>query len=86
MVDVTNAHDKECLADITKVPITGKAILTESKLESMQNLRQNSTWLFIAWNNSAYGFRVRMYIMQTLLCIYTSKLKQLCKQHTVPLN
>ena len=55
IVDVTNAHDKECLADITKASITGKAILTESKLGSMQNL----TWLFTAWNNSVYGFRVR---------------------------
>ena len=34
IVDVTNARDKECLADITKASITGKAILTESELES----------------------------------------------------
>ena len=40
IVDVTNACDKECLVDITKASITGKAILTESELESVQN----STW------------------------------------------
>ena len=34
IVDVTNAHDKECLVDATKVLITGKTILTESKLET----------------------------------------------------
>ena len=34
IVDVTNACDKECLEDITKASITGKAILTESKLKS----------------------------------------------------
>ena len=56
IVDVTNARDKECHVDITKVSITGKAILTESKLESVQN----STWLFMAQNNSVYGFRVRI--------------------------
>ena len=31
---VTNARDKECFTDITKASITGKAILTESELES----------------------------------------------------
>ena len=56
IVDVTNTSDKECLADITKASITGKAILTESKLESVRNL----TWLFMAWNNSVYGFHVRI--------------------------
>ena len=34
IVDVTNAHDKECLMDVTKAPITGKTILTESELET----------------------------------------------------
>ena len=29
IVDVTNTRDKECLADIMKVLITGKTILTE---------------------------------------------------------
>ena len=56
IVDVTNAHDKECLADITKVSITGKAILTKSELESVRNL----TWLFTARNNSVYGFCVHI--------------------------
>ena len=37
IVDVTNACDKECLADIM---ITGNAVLTESELESVRN----STW------------------------------------------
>ena len=82
-VHVTNAHDKGCLVDITKASITGKAILTESELESVQSLRRNSTWLFTARNNSVYGFHVRTYIKQTLFRIYTNKLKQLCKQHTV---
>ena len=54
IVDVTNARDKECLVDITKASITGKAILTESELESVRN----STWLFTAWNNSVYSFHV----------------------------
>ena len=58
ILDVTNARYKECLADITKASITGKAILTESMLKSVQNSRQNSTWLFTAQNNSVYGFRV----------------------------
>ena len=31
IVDVTNAHDKEYLMDVTKALITGKTILTESK-------------------------------------------------------
>ena len=48
IVDVTNARDKGCLADITKASITGKAILTESELESVQNSRQNWTWLSMA--------------------------------------
>ena len=56
IVDVTNARDKECHTDITKVLITGKAILTKSELESVRN----STWLFTAWNNSVYGFRVHI--------------------------
>ena len=34
IVDVTNACDKECLADVTKTLITGKTILTESELET----------------------------------------------------
>ena len=29
IADVTNACDKEYLADVTKVPITGKTILTD---------------------------------------------------------
>ena len=41
IIDVANSHDKECLTDVTKVLITGKAILTESELETVQN----STWL-----------------------------------------
>ena len=28
IVDVTNAHDKECLTDLIKPPITGKAMYT----------------------------------------------------------
>ena len=56
IVDVTNTHDKECFADITKASITGKAILTESELESVQN----STWLSMARNNYVYGFCVRI--------------------------
>ena len=56
IVDVTNTRDKECHVDITKASITGKAILTESELESVQN----STWLFTVQNNFVYGFRVRI--------------------------
>ena len=66
IVDVTNICDKEYLADVTKVLITGKTILTESELGTMQN----STWLSMAWNNSVYGISC-MYITQRLLCIYT---------------
>ena len=36
IIDVTNAHDKECLADIIKAPITGKTMLTESELETAE--------------------------------------------------
>ena len=50
IVDVTNARDKECLTDVKKGLITGKTILTESKLEAVQN----STWLSTEWNNSVY--------------------------------
>ena len=60
IVDVTNARDKECLADIVKALITGKAIITESELESVQNSRQNWTWQSTALNNSVYGFCVRI--------------------------
>ena len=60
IVDVTNTHDKECVVDTMKVSITGKAKLTESELESVRNSRRNSTWLFTAWNNSVYGFRLRI--------------------------
>ena len=56
IVDVANTHDKERLTDITEVSITGKAILTESELESMRN----STWLLTARNNSVYGSCVRI--------------------------
>ena len=35
IVDVTNTHDKESLADVTKVPIIGKTTLTGSKLETV---------------------------------------------------
>ena len=34
IVDVTNAHNKEYLTDITKASITGKAILTGFELKS----------------------------------------------------
>ena len=34
IADVTNADDKECLIDVTKVPIKDKTIFIESKLES----------------------------------------------------
>ena len=61
IVDVTNAPDKEYLSDITKTLITGKAILTESELELVRNSRRNSTWLFMAWNNSVYGFHYVYY-------------------------
>ena len=71
IVYVTNAHDKECLADVTKELITDKTILTESKLETVK--------LDTAQNNSVYG-NLCTYIMQRLLCIYANKLKQLCKQ------
>ena len=68
IVDVTNARDKECLAVVTKVLITGKTILTESKLETAQNL----TWLSIVQNNSIYG-NPCMYIMQRLLHIHSAE-------------
>ena len=80
IVDVTNARHKDFLVDITKASITGKAVLTESELESVQNL----TW---AIHGSEY-FRIWFpctYIMQTLLRIYTNKLKRLRKQCIVPL-
>ena len=81
IVDVTNACDKECLADVTKALITGKSILIESKLETVQNL----TWLFTVWHNSIYG-NLCTYIMQ-LLHIYTNELnKWLCKQCISPLK
>ena len=35
IVNVTNPHDKEYLADIIKALITGKTILTESELETV---------------------------------------------------
>ena len=72
IVDVTSAHDKDCLADVTKVLITGKTILTESELETVQNL----TWLSTVQNNSVYG-NLCTYIMQRLLRICTNKLKWL---------
>ena len=81
IVHVTNAHDKECLADVTKALITSKTILTESKLETVQNL----TWLSMTWNNSVNGIPC-MYIAQRLLCIYTNKLKQLRIQRIAPLS
>ena len=36
IIFITNAYDKnlECLTDVTKTMITGKTILTESKLET----------------------------------------------------
>ena len=43
IVDVTNIRDKECHTDITKALIISK-VLTESELESVQNL----TWLLTA--------------------------------------
>ena len=86
IVDVTNACGKECLADITKASITGKAILTESELESVQNSRRNSTWLFMAWNNSVYGFRVRIFCKHYYIYIQINLLKRLCKQCTVALK
>ena len=64
IVDVTNACDKECFANITKVSNTGKTILTESELKSVRN----STWLFTAQNNSVYGFRVC--ILRKHYCVY----------------
>ena len=36
---------------------------------------QNLTWLYMAQNNSVYGISCA-YITQTLLCIYTNKLRQ----------
>ena len=90
IIDVTNARDKECLADIKKVLITGKAILTESELKSVRN----STWLFTAQNNSVYGscvllLRKHYYVYiytNKLEQLYTNKLKWLCKQCTVSLK
>ena len=68
IVDVTNACDKEYLADVTKVPIIGKTIFNESELETVQN----STWLSTAANNSIYGIPCS-YIMQASSLIYTHK-------------
>ena len=62
IVDVTNAHDKECLVDIKKASITGKAMLTESELETMQSSRQNSTWLSTAWNTLCVEILARIKI------------------------
>ena len=80
IVNVTNAHVKECLADVTKLLITGKTILTEFELETVQN----STWLSTTQNNSIYGIPCT-YIMQRLLRIYTNKLKRLHEQQIAPL-
>ena len=57
IVDVTNAHDKEC-------PV-GIMILTESKLEAVQN----STWVSMLQNNSIFCIP-RMYILCKHCCIY----------------
>ena len=69
IVDVTNACDKRMPRDTTKASITGKAILTESELESVQISRRNSTWLFPARNNSVYGFHVRILRKHHYVCI-----------------
>ena len=68
IADVTNACDKEYLADVTKASIIGKTILTESKLKTVLN----SSWLFMAPNNSIYGI-LCTYIIQASLFIYTHK-------------
>ena len=79
-VDVTNTRDKECLADVTKVLITGKTILTESELETAK-----LDTVIHTWNNSIHGI-LCTYIMRRLLRIYTNKLKQLHKQLIAPLR
>ena len=55
---------KDVIANVTKALITGKTILNESKLETVQN----STWLSMIWNNSVYSIPCA-YITQRLLCI-----------------
>ena len=79
IVDVTNTRDKECLANVTKALITGKTILTESELETVQNLTQHGIIPYTV-------ICVCSYITQRLLHIYTNKLKQLCKQCIAPLS
>ena len=73
IVDVANAHDKECLTDVTKVPIIHKATLMESELEAVQNL----TWVSMVWNNSIIDILCR-YVYYTN--IHTNKFKWLHKQ------
>ena len=75
IVDVANAHDKECLTDVTKVPIIHKATLMESELEAVQNL----TWVSMVWNNSIIDILCR-YITQISLHMHTNKFKRLYKQ------
>ena len=73
IVDVTNAHDKECLVDVTKVPISGKTIFTELELETVQTQHGYPRYGKIPIQCT--------YIMLRLLRIFINELKQLHKQH-----
>ena len=66
IVDATNICDKEYLADVTKVLITGKTILTESELGTVQN----STWI-----DSVEKFRIPyfMYVYYTKVIMHIYK-------------